>query len=340
MRKLAVVGLSGLYAVVFLAHCVGEDVGPPASSPSGDGGGADTAANPVEGSSTTTDAGGTDAAVADADPGPPCDLSKPFGLVKPLTVGTVNTSADETYGRMTDDGRELFFSRGKKVFRAARVNTADPWGDAVEVTKVNRRPGDTATEVLAPTLTGDGLTMFMQLYNGGSYGDVYTSTRAALGSLDWSAPVAVPAINGGAADDGTWITRSGLRLYWFTGPPFHTVFAERSSTSAAFGGATRVINGLAEDRNAVLSEDERTVYFSSDTRSPAGGALMLRTYVATRASLGVAFTNPVYEPDLNSETAVTEPTWLSKDGCTVIVHSSSGRPGQGGYDLFTAVRPK
>jgi hypothetical protein len=351
MRTQALVGVVGLYSVVLLAHCVGDEssVNNGGTTSPEAGSGSETGTTDTD-SSTSGDSSTTDSSVADTgadvevDAGPACDINKPFGLVKPLP-GDVNTAAEETYGRMSDNGLELYFGRnsgGKKVFRATRAKVTDSWSGSAEVTVLNQKSAGVAAEVLAPTMTGDGLTMFMQLYDGANVGsaNVYTSTRATIANANWSVPVIVPVVNGGGADDGTYISRNGLHLYFFKGPPYHTVVSERASVAAPFSTGVAVFSGNAEDRNAVLSDDELTGFFSNFTLPPLGAAAgpqVLRTYVSTRASTAVAFTTASYS-EVNIDSSLTEPTWLSKDGCTILLHST--RTGAGSYDLFYAVRPK
>jgi hypothetical protein len=354
MRKLGLVGFSGLYAIFLLAHCVGDesDITTTPGTDSG-GGGSETG---TTGSDSSTSGGNdssvTDSAIADTGPdvevdaGPPCDLAKPFGLVKPLP-GDVNSAAEETYGRMTDNGLELYFIRKSttaKVFRATRAKVGDPWSGSAEVAVLNQSAAGVPAEVRAPTLTGDSLTIFLQTYDGANagVGNIYTSTRASASAPGWSVPTIVPNVNGTGADDGPYITRNGLHLYYFRGPAYHVVLADRASLAVPFNAPTSgIFTGNAEDRNAVLSDDELTGFFSNYTLPPLGagaGPQALRTYVSTRASTGVAFTTAAYS-EVNVDSSITEPTWLSKNGCTSMLHSP--RPGgAGSYDLYYSDRPK
>lgn len=360
MRHLALGG-AAMGSVLLLVCCVGgapttaavgtDAGGPGATVEAGDGdiGNGDAAARASDGDAPRPDTGGnpSDAMLADGAsdaPGAPCDLDKPFGLVQPL-AGDVNTSDGEEYARVSPNGLELYFARfgaasgyQPHIFRAIRASVSDPWTtEPSPHVALNLAPDGGLAFATAPALTGDGLTVYIQLWDdASSYANIFTASRTRL-DTPWNRPVKVANVNHANADDGVWVSSSGGRLYYFTGPPFQIVVAEKSGT--AFGPATQFAPMRPDERAPVVSEDELTMYFASLEAPGDAGPNNFYVYRATRVSTDQTFTDPVYVPELNVPGADTLPSWLSKDQCTILLHGTRAS-GVGSSDIYIAKRPK
>lgn len=134
------------------------------------------------------------------------------------------------------------------------------------------------------------------------------------------------------------VSNDGLELFFSSNradPEFAMYRATRMSISDPFGNVTRLdsINSVAEDDPADISPDGLTLYFASER---AGGEGSFDLYAATRPALDQPF------GDVTSlGKGVNGPfddgsARVSTDGLSMVFHSL--RPGEGGYDVYTARR--
>lgn len=332
-------GVTGLV----LAACVGDE---PSGTPPGATADAastpDGATGPDGAAPVDAGADGTSQSDTGVDAGPRCDLRKPFAAPR-LLPGLANTVDEETYGRISPDGSELYISKkvgaDRRIYRATFDPGTGGWGVATEVRILHSYNGGTRSAVAA-TLTGDGKTLFMQFYDtvGSGTATIFTSTRPAASSTNWSAPTQVN-VGGGNAHDAPWVNPAGTRLYFFNGNPYRIYVAERTAGGSFNGATAHPKIRDEEDRNPVLSSDELTLYFSSFSVAPSGGGQQMYVYRATRNAVTDNFANPVFVDELNTQDVYTAPTWLSDDGCTILLHSQRvGAPGS--FDLFVADKPR
>lgn len=89
---------------------------------------------------------------------------------------------------------------------------------------------------------------------------------------------------------------------------------------------------FANVRNPILSADGREICFSSDAGTPG----KLRIHRAERASANAKFGPAAPVTELGGTQSYEAPTWLSADGCHLLLTSDRG----GGLDVYVAVRGK
>lgn len=303
------------------------------------------------------DAGGAPDATGDAMPDAPneahddasdapdeatatCDLAKDFGT--PVPVAELDTLANDGAARLTHDELDVFFQRwpsadagvpngagGFDLFGGTRTTTSATFGNIAVLGL------DTTSTENDPTVTGDALTMFFSSdRNGGNGGlDVWVATRGAV-TNDFVAqsPLASP-INSTADDSQPYISSNGLTLYFSSTRDGGTsnLFRATRTTNTPFALDTTafatVINDGHDSEDPVVTNDELTLFFSSDR---AGND---DVYVATRASTSAPFDNPT-SLVINSLVA-DHPTWISDDGCRLYIDSDRN----GSRDIFLATRP-
>ncbi len=150
-------------------------------------------------------------------------LSDPWGI--PVNLGPViNTSARDGDACLSADGLMLFFdstrsggSGANDMYMAARVTTADPWGEPVNLgTTVNGSAVDAC-----PNISADGLMLFFMSNREGGHGafDIWVTTRATTED-DWGIPVNLgPGVNGEGFDGTPNISSDGSTLYFMSDRP-------------------------------------------------------------------------------------------------------------------------
>ena len=136
------------------------------------------------------DSNARDTLLVDSPPAPRCDPTKPFG--SPTVLANVNTTSDEVNPFVTADELQLWFSSNR---RAARALTST-WRRARRrrPTSALRRSSPASTPANAdtrPTLTADGLTIYIQyLASPNGFYEITSATRAST-SVGFGAPTSV-----------------------------------------------------------------------------------------------------------------------------------------------------
>lgn len=305
----------------------GQDGAPDTSSSNGEGGpGSDS------GIDSATDAT-TDGAVVD-DGG--CDPSKPFG--QPVVLKELDVSNSlEGGGRLSPDELHIYFSSNRpfgpptatNILTADRTSVIGTFGTPRLVANVNPPADDND---YAPTVTGDGLTLYFTHET--TTAVLYQSTRSAPGDpfgfgavvLDES-PAALVA--------SPFLTEDGSKVYYVrrpSGGKDDIYCAPRPATGLVVGAAdVTELNSADNDTAPTLSRDELTVYFASDR--PAAGKVGsdLDIWVARRAAKGVAFDAPTRVVELASSSNDI-PSWISADDCRLYIYGSRPVPGGSGND--------
>ena len=307
---------------------------------------ADMAIDPIDGGSGDVAAGNGDAAAADligSDLLPACGPTVPFH--DPVKLNPmINTAANEKSGRLSPDGLELYFTRdtngdlAPRVFRSMRAPFTNDWGDPVEQTVFNIQADDgSMRKVMGPTLTGDGLTIYLQIIDGLT--NFYSSTRVTIAS-EWGTP---SKVDGGISlsdnEAAPWISSKGNTLYYFAIDASDITCVSRlysaGKDGVGFNAGMRIKSiNPDEDRTPVLTEDELTIYFSAFVES-AGNK---RIFFATRASKANDFQplGGTLVSTLTVASGAVEPTWISPDGCSILFQYNNGPTS--GYDLYWATK--
>jgi hypothetical protein len=198
-------------------------------------------------------------------------------------------------------------------------------------------PNLSGAQVWAPTLSSDGLTMYLSITPSGSNEQIAVTTRPDR-SNPFGAPSLLPSPVNTFVEGTPELSQDGLSLYFFSqrfgGTGDRDLYvATRSSTSVQFGAVSNptTLNSAARDDRPWLSPDELTVYFASQ-RASARDDL----WRATRAVRTDAFGPPVAVTELNS-IGNDAGVYLTPDGKVAFL-ASDRSGGAGGVDLYRAVR--
>jgi Tol biopolymer transport system component len=284
-----------------------------------------------------------DAAAPDAV-APRCDPAAPFEVVAAASElnrpGSTGDALDE-YARLSPDELTVYFSTTRSgtfdIFMAERSDPDDGFARPIPLRGVNTP--DKAERV--PTVTADGLSIFAaQEFPTAGEQDRYQyqvvgATRPGaddpFGALSVLADVNDPA----AQDVDPHVLSDGSALYFASTRNGSLDLFRSPRSGGAFGSPVAVagieLNLGTNEEAAVVTDDELTIYFSSDRTG--GGDI----YVATRESVADDFGRPEPIEGLNTPDNLDWPTWISPDGCILYFSRSQG-VGQTGYDIYTAQR--
>jgi hypothetical protein len=197
-------------------------------------------------------------------------------------------------------------------------------------------PNAFGSHVWAPTLSSDGLTMYLSLTSSGFNERVAITTRPSRGN-NFGSVSALPFPVNSNIEGTPELSQDGLSLYFYSegfgGAASRDLYvATRASTAAPFSAVTQLItlNSPQRDDRPWVSPDELTVYFSSQRASFTDDL-----WRATRNTRSDAFGTPVVVTELNSS-GNDAGIFLTADGKTALL--ASDRPGSFGVDLYRAVR--
>jgi hypothetical protein len=235
----------------------------------------------------------------------------------------VNDGTTVDFARFSPDEREVYFGRAAAgqpydVLVARRPSADADFGPATAVAEVN-----TARTDSCPMLTPDGLTLFLHREAGETH--LY-STRRASRTDPFPAPAPIAELNApGVFDGDPYVVQDG-NVLWFASQrraPGVIYRAARASATAPFGAPVE-IGGAIPTTGAfapVVREDELVLYYT--VVDATGGETI---FVATRKSANDPFDSPRATPDLNRDKA-QYPTWLSADGCTILIAATASTVG-------------
>jgi hypothetical protein len=287
--------------------------------PAGDGATADTG---------LADAGG-DAASNDGPVTPTCAPTNRFGAPIRLPLDTPDVVAAWGPGgpwgaRLTADQLTVYFTARRGIWRAARATVADDFQMASATAVLT--PTDPTLEDWAPTISGDGSTLF---FGSGSQVNSPPNWQIFGATVDGQSlgpPAEVPSL---AVADLTvqqsmpYLLPDGKVIYFSsTRTGSWDIFrADRATSGGDFGppAAVTSINTAAQEAVAVVSPDELAIYFSSNRDDSAGWA---HTYVATRTSSADGFGAALRLVELDVADDHSYPDWISADGCVIYFHHS------------------
>lgn len=322
------IGIGVLGVVVAAVACVGED---PDVAASQDGG---SVAAEAGGASDAGDGKGEPDAAIDAAP---CDLSKPFD--PPGPVGGLSTpGVYEQSARLSRDERTAYVTlsnfNGKQeagLYLAVRASSTLPFGEPKELYRTTSAAG-------APTVSADGkVLVFVQ------GGDVPAErglrwVRSSTGGL-FTEPASPIVVSGIERVNTPFLRADGTALYFESGGAsgedwriFRSDFS--NGTLSGVRELTELDNQGVDtrDRMPIVSEDERTIYWSRI----ASGAYDI--FVATRMSTDEPFSNVRPVGELNTNGGLEFPSWLSPDGCRL--YYTFMQPDGNESDIFVASKPK
>ena len=252
----------------------------------------------------------------------------------PVKLTTVSTASDEWGPTVRSDLLEMYFASDRAggtfndIYVSTRPTASSPWGAPAIVPQLS-----TAGAELQPSLSRDGLTIYVTRFTGASF-DIYKATRASL-TTAWGTPAVSSELNSTADDAPMNMSTSGLAMVVTSNRPgsagYDVYLATRGSTIQTFGAPVAItsVNTTNNEYDAWLSDDALTIYYCSDINAANSNDL----FVATRTTASGAFMTPTALTALNSSASDEDP-WISTDQHTMIFSSSR----DGNRDLWMSTR--
>jgi hypothetical protein len=205
------------------------------------------------------------------------------------------------------------------------------------VPQVLGNPNRLGADVWAPTLSADGLTMYLSYTASGSNEQVAVTKRTNRGDT-FALPSLLPSPVNISAEGTPELSSDELSLYFFSqrfgGAGDRDIYvATRTSTAVQFNmvSVLATINSSRRDDRPWVSPDELTIYFSSQRAS-----LTDDLWRATRNARSDAFGAAVAVTELNSS-GNDAGIFLTPDGL-VALFASDRSGGLGGVDIYRSVR--
>jgi WD40-like Beta Propeller Repeat len=272
--------------------------------------------------------GGRDVGGAEAgDAAPRCDLRKPFDAPV-LVPGPIDqANENEVDGFFTPDELTLYFARDHgdgatyDIYVATRRTIADAFGSATVVSELSSAQADRA-----PFLLRDGRTMYFSSDREG-HERIYVAVRPDPAS-PFGAAAAVPAFDVVSKDVGApFFLGDDVTLYFsddYDTRPM-TARAQAGSFTAPVAVAGLVVPSFAPK----VTADDMIAYYTA-----AGVAGESDIFVAVRPRAGAPFAGTQRVAELSTD-ARDEVTWVSADGCHVLLASARANS----MDLYFASRP-
>lgn len=244
-----------------------------------------------------------------------CDPRKPFDT--PVALDAINTQADETCARATEDETTIYFDRAGTLMVATRPSSnATDWRVRPLIT-----PSDFPAPAGRPFVRGTRLFF-------DSAGKLYTaafgpSANAAAGAA------LIDALNSPdstTSQSDVWIATSGAFYFVRSTNAGSTIVVAPSETASA---SALTLPDPATDA-PVVSSDGQHLYYAALS---GNGAQMAR--VTRLVGAGVQDREPVGWPE--SSGFEEFPRWISADECVLYFLRRGGSAGSG--DIFRAARP-
>jgi|SRR5579859_7193748 len=314
-------------ALVTLVDCVGDEPAFPSLDAGGDELGASGGSDGPPAASSDSAGSGEAGVDADADAGPPCDLSRPFG--PPENVRELNSANDDESARLTPDELTVYFSRRNGangayfVYTATRSTPTGPFGALTQLALLPDPSG--------PSIAPDRSTLYYasDVQTDSGLPDLYAASVPFTAGTSTD----LTAINSAAWDFTPYIRPDELALYFASNRLGSDDIFVAPRVNGAFVAPTYLpkINTGANERSPVVSPDDQTLYFASD------GTGNYDVYVSTRARPTDAFGAPKAVTELDTP-SVEMPDWISPDGCRMYFRSDRAG-GAGGRDIWRARRP-
>jgi len=260
-----------------------------------------------------------------------CDRERPFGLLEMLEG--VNSTRNEGRAWLSSDLLTIYFDSEQsgtgRVYRATRSSPTEPFGG------VTNLPINGAFRNSHPWLSEDGLRLFFSSTRTSTASEIFVASRSTLIG-EFTAPELIANINSASGDGMGSLGLNDELLYLGSDRGSSPdIYVARRGPSGSFTAATPVgeVNTPQEEHDPVIASDGLTLYFSSG-RPATGAKGDLDTFAARRSTPNDGFGTPTPVSELNSS-GRDWPTWISADGCTIVIGSSRG----GEWALYMATRP-
>lgn len=296
---------------------------------------AETTAAPTDGgdggdaaTQTPADGGGTDSSTSTT---PRCDLAKSFGSRTPFKIPPASGNGDYA-AVLTASGTTMYIASKDetgetKLYTTTGGGLGSSWTNPIPLEFVSG-----AGQANNPTLTADQLAIIFNSNRSGSMGNkanLWGATRADA-TKAFDAPAALGNVNSAEDDFEPWLNAAGDRLYFASRRPLagssgttNIYVVGRTGTTL---GAVSPVDGLnvgggsASSESPVLTKDELTVLLSSDRGATSAS---LDVFIAHRNTIGALFDAPQKVPELSTSDD-DYPTWISDDGCDMILERFDG----------------
>jgi hypothetical protein len=204
----------------------------------------------------------------------------------PVPVTELNTTAEDASPEVARDGLTIWYSSqrtggqgNRDIWVASRPNRTSAWSTPNPVVELNTSGLDDGFVIL-PSM----LVAYLHSTRGGRSA-FYRTTRPTQASA-WAAPVLVPGQDLASDSENAWVSPDECAIYFASnrvggGNNYDLYVAERASTSAALGPATKItdLSSAGWDDDVWLSGDQRYIMFDSNR---VGGGNQFDLYEATR----------------------------------------------------------
>lgn len=308
---------------------------------------ADTRPTPdaSDASAASDGAADTSPVVDAADAAPACDVTREFDT--PQLIPSLSTVGHEGDSRFFgDDELTVMFDaiRGDAgttdIYTSTRPSLGAAFGPPAKI------PGtvNTADYEHFGNVTDDGLSLFFERQVAG-ISKVYRATRATTAD-PWGS-VGTVDINTNNYTAQPFVRGDGSEIWHVSvngASPTKIYVAKLVPGSGYVQTEVTEVNLVAEGGGAppkqfapVVSHNGLTIYFATTKHLLVPSRTDTDIWIATRASTADKFSLPREVPNVNGSQD-EEPTWISKDGCRLYLHSN--RPGVGQQDLYMATRKK
>lgn len=267
------------------------------------------------------------------------DCAAPWSppVIEPGLVGNP-APANMRSPSLTADELDLWFvADGAKIMHSSRPSKIALWSPPqVETLLSSAMLGQGTT---AARVSPDGLTMYVSGERNISVGgtDIYMSTRASRAE-PWTQLAPAGMVNtirnemGGSVDGGGHLLAYSAEVDAGASTFSHLFVSTRGTTGTAWGSGTPLPgNGTGtNDYNPHISDDGKSLYFSSDAAETFGHEL----FVMSRQASGGLFSMPRRLTALGSDKDDDDP-WVSPDQRTIYFASNRGT---GMYRIYRATR--
>jgi hypothetical protein len=226
----------------------------------------------------------------------------------------------------------MFHGTQLDLYTATRSSRSDPFGSPKPIGGIN-----TLSEESSPSVTADGLTLYMQSTRSNAYA-LYVATRGST-SMDFSMPRELTELEANGEGD-PYVVPDGSAVYFHslrTGN--YDLFRAQSNVGGADGGVgfdtpqPLAINTAVNEAVPVVSPDELTIYYLAFNTSDGNDGI----WMATRSSLNEPFGAAGPLTGLTGKTPAVQPLWISPDACRLYFQD---RDDNGGFLIYVAERPK
>jgi hypothetical protein len=238
----------------------------------------------------------------------------------PTKIPGASSAADEDDATLSSARLEIYFKRNDSdsanLYVMTRATQSDPFGSPVALTVLN-----STVDEESPRLSQDDLTLYF-----GRNGDIYKSTRAAVGS-PWGAASTVAALNTGAYEKWAAVCSNGYAMVSRAVTGEGQNLFEGTITTGATTAVTQ-LNSTSAEQGTLLSNDCLRVYFQSNRDG------QFNIYIATRLTMTAAWSNPTALPDFNTATYSEEDPWIAPDQRTFVYTNNSS----GNKDVYISTR--